>query len=154
VPVVATATQRLETLAAAEPASLDDVLAFYDELAPVAVEDMLGEWDGGVVPTGHPGEAQLDGLRWAGKAFRGADDVDPIVVLDDGGARVASDVMGSATLRRVEYRGVVTATMVYDRHAIFDHFRRVSPDVVLGVMDRKGEQRPLVFFLSRRSAPA
>jgi Domain of unknown function (DUF4334)/GXWXG protein len=154
VPRVATATERLETLTAAEPAALDDVLALYDELAPVAVEDMLGEWEGGVVPTGHPGERQLDGLRWAGKAFRGADDVDPIVVLDESDSRVASDVMGSAVLRRVEYRGVVTATMVYDRHPIFDHFRRVGPDVVLGVMDRKGEERPLVFFLSRRSAPA
>jgi hypothetical protein len=107
-----------------------------------------------VVRTGHPGEDQLDGLRWAGKAFRGPDDVDPMVCLDDGGERRPSDVLGSATLRRVEYRGVVTATMVYDRHPIFDHFRRVGRDTVLGVMDRKGEEHPLVFFLSRRSAPA
>jgi hypothetical protein len=150
---VTTATERLESFAAA-PAALEDVLAFYDELPPVGVGDMLGEWDGGLVPTGHPGEDQLAGLRWAGKAFRGPDDVDPMVCLDEHGERRPSDVLGSATLRRVEFRGVVTATMVYDRHPIFDHFRRVGSDTVLGVMDRKGEERPLVFFLSRRSAPA
>jgi GXWXG protein/Domain of unknown function (DUF4334) len=148
-----TATERLESFAAA-PAALEDVLAFYDELPPVASEDMLGEWDGGVVRTGHPGEDQLAGLRWAGKAFRGPDDVDPMVCLDEHGERAASDVLGGATLRRVEFRGVVTATMVYDRHATFDHFRQVAPGVVLGVMDRKGEDRPLVFFLTRRSAAA
>jgi hypothetical protein len=151
---MATATQRLETFAAGGPAALEDVLAFFDELAPVDVEDMLGEWDGGLVPTGHPGEGQLAGLRWAGKAFHGLDAVDPMVCFDEHGERAASDVLGSATLRAVEYRGVVTATMVYDRHPIFDHFRRVGPGAVLGVMDRKGEDRPLVFFLTRRSAPA
>ena len=135
-------------------ASLDDVLAFFDSLPAVTEEELIGEWDGGLVATGHPGEGQLDALRWAGKAFRGRDDVDPIVVRDRDGARTASDVMGAATIRMVEYRGVVTATMVYDRHPVFDHFRRVSGDTVLGVMDRKGEDRPLVFFLTRRSAPA
>ena len=135
-------------------ASLDEVLAFFDSLPPVAEDELLGEWDGGIVATGHPGEGQLDALRWAGKAFRGRDDVDPIVVLGDGDAREASDVMGAATIRMVEYRGTVTATMVYDRHPVFDHFRRVSDDTVLGVMDRKGEDHPLVFFLTRRAAPA
>jgi hypothetical protein len=135
-------------------ASLDEVLAFFDSLPPVAEDELLGEWDGGIVATGHPGEGQLDALRWAGKTFRGRDDVDPIVVHSDDGAREASDVMGAATIRMVEYRGTVTATMVYDRHPVFDHFRRVSEDTLLGVMDRKGEDHPLVFSLTRTAAPA
>ena len=134
-------------------ASLDEALELFDASPPVTCEELLGEWDGGLVPTGHPGEGQLDALRWAGKAFRGVDDVDPIVVHGDGG-REASDVLGAATLRMVEFRGVVTATMVYDRHPIFDHFRRVGDDTVLGVMARKGEEHPLVFTLTRRSAAA
>jgi hypothetical protein len=60
--------------------------------------------------------------------------------------------MGQASLREVAYRGVVTATMVYDQHPIFDHFRRVSGDVVLGVMDRKGEEKSLFFWLRRLPA--
>src|SRR3712207_9049495 len=111
-------------------ATLDEALARFDDAPPVTCEEMLGEWDGAIVATGHPGEGQLGALRWAGKAFRGVDDVDPIVVHGDDGARQASEVMGAATLRMVEFRGVVTATMVYDRHPIFDHFRRVADDTV------------------------
>jgi len=131
------------------PGTVQDALAFFDSLEAVEPEAMIGEWDGGLVPTGHPGEGMLDKLRWQGKAFRGADDVDPMVCSDEGGERAASDVMGSATLRRVEYRGVSTATMVYDNHPVFDHFRRVDDHTVMGAMDRKGEDAPLVFFLRR-----
>ncbi len=112
---------------------------------------MIGSWEGGLVPTGHPGEAALETLAWAGKDFRTAEDVDPIVVLGASGEREASDVMGAARLRRVEYRGVATATMLYDRHPILDHFRAVAEDVVLGAMDRKGEPAPLMFYLRRRA---
>ena len=137
----------------ATTSSLDDVLAYFDELPPVQVEEMIGDWDGAVVPTGRPGEAQLDALRWVGKRFNGPDDVDPLMCLDDNGDRVASDVMKRASLRMVEFRDVVTATMVYDRHPIFDHFRRVDDDTVLGVMDRRGSVE-MVFSLTRRAAPA
>lgn len=151
-PGMATPEQRLDAYTTAgAPLALDEVLAFFDSLPAVELEEMLGEWDGGLVPTGHPGEAMLDRLRWAGKAFRGPDDVDPIVCRNDAGEREASPVMGAATLRRVEFRDVVTATMVYDEHPVFDHFRRVSADAVLGVMDRKGEAHPLVFCLRRRA---
>lgn len=134
--------------------SIEEALALFDSLPAVGEEELLGEWAGGLVPTGHPGEAMLDQLRWAGKTFRGRDDVDPIVVHDASGARAASDVMGAATIRMVEFRGVVTATMVYDKHPVFDHFRRLDDGTLLGVMDRKGEEHPLVFTLTRSAAPA
>jgi hypothetical protein len=130
--------------------SIDDVLAYFDGLPAVDPAEMIGEWDGEVVITGHPGERHLGKLRWVGKTFRGPDDVDPMVCLDEDGERGASDVMGGATLRLVEFRGVPTATMVYDEHPTFDHFRRASDDTVIGVMDRKGEEAPLVFTLKRR----
>ncbi len=133
---------------------LEDVLAYFDGLPAVTIDEMLGEWAGKLVPTGHRGEGQLDAVRWVGKTFRGRDDVDPMMCLDEQGERVASDVMGGATLRMVEFRGVVTATMIYDRHATFDHFRRVSDDTVLGIMDRKGAEAQLCFTLTRRAAPA
>ena len=141
---MATTTQRLENFAAAEPASLEEVLAFFDELPPVSVEDdarRLGRRRRRRPAT----RARGSSTRCAGSAsaFSGADDVDPIdrASTSDGERAAVSDVMGSATLRMVEYRGVVTATMVYDRHPVFDHFRRVDDDTVLGVMDRKGEDR-------------
>lgn len=131
--------------------SVERLLALYDALAPVDTAFMLGEWEGGAFRTGHPGEAQLAALGWVGKAFHGEDDVDPIIVRGEQGQRVASPVMGKATLRMVGYRGVSTATMIYDRHPIFDHFRRLGDDSVVGVMDRKGEAAPLCFWLRRLS---
>jgi hypothetical protein len=128
---------------------LDDLFAFFDSLEAVEPDAMVGDWEGGVFSTGHPGEQQLKWVRWAGKSFRGRNDVDPIVSKDAAGHRKANPVLGAACLRAVAYRGVVTATMVYDQYPIFDHFRRISEDRVLGVMDRKGEDEPLFFWLQR-----
>ena len=144
--------ERLRALVNADgPVAVGDALALFDALPPVGLEELVGDWDGGVVLTGHRGERQLDRVRWAGKRFGGPEDVDPMVCLDESGARVASDMMGDARLRMVEFRGVVTATMIYDRHPILDHFRRVSREIVLGVMDTKGDDAPLFFFLRRRA---
>ncbi len=146
---VAPVADRFRALADSEmPVPVDDAHALFDALDAVACEEMLGEWDGGVIVTGHPGEQQLGALGWIGKSFRGRDDVDPIVCRSADGGREANPVLGAATLRTVEHRGVPTATMVYDRHPVFDHFRRVDADTVLGLMDRKGDA-PLFFWLRR-----
>lgn len=54
-----------------------------------------------------------------------------------------------ARLRPVEYRGVVTAAMVYDHLPIVDVFRRVDADTVLGVMDFRDLPEPYFFVLAR-----
>lgn len=53
-----------------------------------------------------------------------------------------------ARLRHVEYRGVVSAAMIYDHLPIIDVFRRVDADTLLGVMDLR-DQPPYVFILAR-----
>lgn len=53
-----------------------------------------------------------------------------------------------ARLRHVEFRGVVTAAMVYDHLPIIDVFRRVDDDTLLGVMDLRGSA-PYCFVLER-----
>lgn len=130
---------------------MESLLERFDALPAIEVAFMLGDWEGGALATGHPAEAQLVAMGWVGKSFRGADDVDPIIVHDAEGRRVASSAMGKARLRLVSYRGVSTATMLYDRHPILDHFRRIDDDVVMGIMDRKGDARPLCFWLRRCS---
>jgi hypothetical protein len=125
---------------------------YYDGLEPVTIEFMLGDWEGGVLATGHEGEQQMSLMHWDGKTFRSRDDVDPIICRNPGEARVASPIMGKATLRMVEYRGKSTATMIYDKHPILDHFRKIADDLVMGIMDRKGDATPLFFYLRRRPA--
>ena len=54
-----------------------------------------------------------------------------------------------ARLRMLQFRGHITAAMVYDDVPIIDVFRRLEPDAVLGLMDMKGMDRPYFFVLRR-----
>jgi hypothetical protein len=56
-----------------------------------------------------------------------------------------------ARLRMMEYRGKVSATMIYDHLPINDMFRKVDDNTVLGVMDFKNSPQPF-FFVLKRSA--
>lgn len=57
-----------------------------------------------------------------------------------------------ARLRMVEYRGVSTATMIYDAQPIHDHFRRLDARTLLGAMDLRGVPEPFFFLLRREPA--
>ncbi|QSJ14349.1 DUF4334 domain-containing protein [Nostoc sp. UHCC 0702] len=54
-----------------------------------------------------------------------------------------------ARLRMMEYRGKVTATMIYDHLPINDSFRKVDENTVLGIMDYKNLPQPFFFVLKR-----
>lgn len=54
-----------------------------------------------------------------------------------------------ARLRMMEYRGKLSATMIYDNLPINDVFRKIDDNSVLGVMDLKGMTEPYFFLLSR-----
>ncbi|AKG20830.1 DUF4334 domain-containing protein [Calothrix sp. 336/3] len=54
-----------------------------------------------------------------------------------------------ARLRMMEYRGKVSATMIYDYLPINDSFRRVDDNTVFGVMDFKTLPQPFFFVLRR-----
>jgi Domain of unknown function (DUF4334)/GXWXG protein len=54
-----------------------------------------------------------------------------------------------ARLRMMEYRGQVSATMIYDYLPINDSFRRVDDNTVLGIMDFKNSPQPFFFVLKR-----
>jgi hypothetical protein len=57
-----------------------------------------------------------------------------------------------ARLRMTEFRGVLSATMIYDHLPINDVFRRLDEHTVLGVMDLKGAEQPFFFTLTRDDA--
>ncbi|MCV7194852.1 DUF4334 domain-containing protein [Mycolicibacterium brumae] len=54
-----------------------------------------------------------------------------------------------ARLRTTQYRGVDTATMVYDQLPINDVFRGIDGNTVLGAMDMRDSPRPYFFVLRR-----
>jgi hypothetical protein len=54
-----------------------------------------------------------------------------------------------ARLRMMDYRGKVSATMIYDYLPINDSFRQVDENTVLGIMDLKHSPQPFFFVLKR-----
>lgn len=54
-----------------------------------------------------------------------------------------------ARVRLMEYRGTVSATMIYDSLPINDAFRRVDANTLLGAMDMPGPRPPFMFTLVR-----
>ncbi|GAB3761581.1 DUF4334 domain-containing protein [Ramlibacter monticola] len=54
-----------------------------------------------------------------------------------------------ARLRMLQFRGHLTAAMLYDELPIQDVFRRLEADAVLGLMDMKGMETPFFFVLRR-----
>jgi hypothetical protein len=55
-------------------------------------------------------------------------------------------------LRTTRYRGVDTATMIYDQLPINDVFRKLDDHSVIGAMDLRGSKKPYFFVLTRDNA--
>lgn len=121
-----------------DPRDLD---ALWDRLDPVTVDELAGgRWCGFGFDTGHPMYGRLVTSRWYGKDFTSPTDAQPLLRLDEQGC-IVSDLetgRGAASLWMVEFRGESTATMVYDGLPVFDHFKRVAPRTVMGIMNGKG----------------
>ncbi|MCC9145256.1 MULTISPECIES: DUF4334 domain-containing protein [unclassified Arthrobacter] len=63
--------------------------------------------------------------------------------------RLARTRRPGARLRMTEYRGVLSAAMIYDALPVLDVFRRVDDGTVLGAMDLRGPGAPFFFALHR-----
>ncbi|WP_422743980.1 DUF4334 domain-containing protein [Mycobacterium sp. WMMD1722] len=143
---------RTDTLSDAE---LD---ALWATLEPVGIDFMLGEWKGGEFQTGHRANGFMQRLNWFGKTFVSAADAKPLVCLDADGNHFSNTeaMKGEASLWLEEFRGEVTASMVYDGAPVHDHFKKIDDDAVLGIMNGKGALdfssgtgRHLYFYLER-----
>ena len=75
----------------AEPITTEEALTRWDALPVVAAEEMIGDWQGAEVPTGHPLDGLLAASRWHGKRFLGPDEVYQLVHLTRGGSKYYAD---------------------------------------------------------------
>ena len=121
-----------------DPRELDSI---WDRLAPCRPVDLIGyRWRGFDFDTGHRTSGLLRRAHWYGKAFASESDVQPLLCRSEDG-QLFSDIgtgHGEASLWEVVFRGEVTVTMVYDGMPVFDHFKKVDDDTVIGVMNGKG----------------
>lgn len=134
---------------------LDEIWAALETVRP---EDILGEWKGSEFDNGHPLCGQLEAAGWYGKTFASVKDAKPLVMRGENGELYSHTELGKgeASLWMVEFRGEVTATMVYDGRPVFDHFKRVDENTLMGVMNGKDlpgevfgfpEGGPLYYFI-------
>ncbi|WP_316751508.1 DUF4334 domain-containing protein [Pedobacter gandavensis] len=158
--------------------SSEEATRLFDNLEPVSIEFMLGRWKGEELYTGNPADGILETTGWAGKTFENAENVFPLVFFTDSSktetfnvdpliamspdmaTKYAGKTLGEirevvetqaskARLRMVEFKGKVSATMIYDNLPINDIFRKIDDNMVIGVMDFKGGDQPYYFLLIR-----
>jgi hypothetical protein len=127
---------------------------FWATLEPASIDFMIGEWRGGEFVTGHRMNGGLAKAKWFGKTFISEFDVKPLVCLDDDGNKFSNIAMGKgeASLWLEEFRGEVTATMVYDGQPIHDHLKVIDSNAVMGIMNGKkvlDDGRYFYFYLER-----
>ena len=117
-------------------AELDD---YWATLKPATIDGMIGEWKGDGFNTGHKLNDALKEARWFGKTFNSAADGKPLICLDAHGKKFSNVELGNgeASLWLKEFRGEVTATMLYDGQPTHDHFKRIDDNAVMGIMDGK-----------------
>lgn len=68
-------------------ATTAQAMLFFDSLPAVTICELLGEWAGGEIPTGHPMNGLLGPMGWHGKRFAAPDDVHPLVMDGRDGGR-------------------------------------------------------------------
>lgn len=132
--------QRFDHLRAAEAATPQELDELWADLDPVTVDEVLGPWRGGDFATGHVASQVLKKVRWHGKVFNGPLDAQPLVCRDADGAlysNLEAGGGGEASLWEVVFRGESTATMVYDKMPVLDHFKKVDDTTLMGIMNGK-----------------
>ena len=157
----------------------ETALRLFDSLEVAEAAFMTGRWKGTEIPSGHQMDGLLSATGWYGKMFIDSENVHPLLfrTSDNKGlyavnpkhipldinypkskalgtvmkmARPALETHESkARLRMMEYRGKVSAAMAYDEKPIFDCFRKIDENRVMGAMDQKGVLQPYFFMLER-----
>ena len=64
-------------------------------------------------------------------------------------SKILKTEKSKARVSMMEYRGKISATMIYEYLPINDIFRKVDENIVLGLMDFKGMEKPFFFVLNR-----
>jgi hypothetical protein len=153
--------------------------AAFDALDPVGVDMLVGLWEADPGYAETPGGRLLVESGWWGARFTDAETVDPLLFRsDDGDGLFAADLLRVLALiregaqnisarrtevetsapigrvRMIEYRGVVTATLVYDQVPVLDYLRAVDNNTVIAAVEgRAMVDRPAYALLRRRPDP-
>jgi len=97
-----------------------EALEIFEKLPVVAPSEMIGDWRGNELPTGHPLDGLLEAYGWWGKRFIDADMVDPLL-FEHGDRVVAVDPA------RIPIRLALTLPRIARTDAAVGMFRAALP---------------------------
>lgn len=117
-------------------------------LGPISTEEIVGTWYGGRFDGG----SSPDPINWYGKRFTSLEDVEPLLVKRPDGSIGVYDKLGAARMREVEFKGEVSATIIYNNLPIMDYFRKVDDDTIIGWGEVKGDSPDFFFWLKREGS--
>ena len=164
-------------------ATPEEAYQLFQSLETITTDFMHGRWKGSDIETGHRFDGLFEASGWYGKMYLNDEEVHPLVFYSEDKKELWSvnpkmmpfslnlpkdDLVGTilrlgrfametkeskARIRNTEFKGRVTATMLYDEVPINDMFVKIDKNSVLGIMDFKGEpdrlENPFFFILER-----
>lgn len=134
--------------------SVQELDELFSGLSPVTIDEMIGEWRVGYLFTEGTGSRFETFLKYCpirlyGKRFKAKNRVQAWLFRL---ARLKFGFPGtSAGLERVDFRGLMSTSMVYHYLPMIDHFRKVDGSAVMGIMEIKGKLS--TYFYLKRQGP-
>ncbi|KAI9245079.1 hypothetical protein BDA99DRAFT_290550 [Phascolomyces articulosus] len=137
-----------------------EIEKIYNKLKPVEAISLLGEWKYGLIDTNSIYSQLVKKVKLVGKKFSSLDKVEPVIVLNEQGERISSNFWGYAKIKNISHRGITTAALEYDRAPLFEYYRYVDENTILGIADFNGQDdmdntdKYVYFYMSRLSNAA
>jgi hypothetical protein len=130
--------------------SYQELDEYFASLEPMNLDEMIGEWQGGNLFTkswlGRLFFKDFIAMKWFGKRILSPDKVKAQVWSFLG--KKLSIPIGSAILRRLEFRDKISTSLIYNYLPIIDHFRKIDDRTVMGIMEIKGKVY-IYFYLKK-----
>ena len=119
------------------------LMVLYQQLEPVSIDFMLSTWHGSLF-NGQSGDG------WWGKNMISADHVQPLLFQRPDGSVYSNEVWGMAHLKLGKYDDLSeTAMLVYNDKPLYDYFRRVTDETVIGLTPAVVAKQDFFFQLTR-----
>ncbi|MBF7683347.1 DUF4334 domain-containing protein [Acinetobacter sp. B5B] len=115
----------------------EELIQLFDQLPTIPSSQIMHKWKGGTF-SGEWDSEELKQIGWYGKWFKSPLDAIPVICYNSNGELFSNQIMqGEATMWDINFRGKVSATMVYDNKPFFDHFRQIDEHTLMGIMSGK-----------------
>lgn len=137
--------QVLELIEESKRGAIDSarLMGLYRQLEPVSIDFMIGTWHGSLF-NGQSGDG------WWGKNMISAEHVQPLLFQRPDGSVYSNEVWGLAHLETGKLEALSeTAMLVYNDKPLYDYFRRVTDETVIGLTPAAVAKVDFFFQLTR-----